>query len=127
MTAPNFELQTAIYSALNGVISCAVYDHVPQGTPKPYVTLDTEDAEGMDFLDSRVDRRTFYLGVWSDYAGQKEVKTIMSEVDDALTDAKIALSSGRIVTIRVGAMRSSQDADGVTYMGQIRLDIITQH
>lgn len=135
MADPSFAVQKAIYTALNGNITIngspgqnvPVYDHVPQSAVYPYVTLDSEFVNDVDFLASRMDERFFYLSVWSTYRGQKEVKEIMAEIDRLLHGQKLTLDTGTMVHCRVRRKRSSRDADAVTFMGQVTLRILTQH
>jgi len=127
MSDPSFSLQTALYTALDGALSCSVYDHVPQDSSYPYVVIDYEDVSDADFLNTRKDARLIYLSVWSQYAGQKEVKDIISTIDTTLHRKQLSLSSGRAVTVRVLSKRTNREPDGVTFMGQVGLQILTEH
>lgn len=127
MSDPSFALQTAIYTALSAALSCDVYDHVPQGAAYPYVTIDYEDVNDADFLTGRKDNRILYFSVWSQYAGQKEVKQIMATIDATLHNQRLALSTGRIAKMRVLSKRTNREPDGLTFMGQVRVNVLTEH
>lgn len=127
MTDPSWSLQQALYQALSAALPCPVYDAVPQGAAFPYVTLDREVRRSADYLSSRMDERFVYLNVWSDYPGQKEVKEIIAAIDAALHRQPLTLATGRVVTCIVRDTDTSRDADGVTYMGRVTLQILTQH
>ena len=127
MTDPSWSLQQALYQALSAALPCPVYDAVPQGAAYPYVTIDREVRRNADFLNSRLDERFVYLNVWSDYPGQKEVKEIIAAIDAALHRQPLEIADGRVVSCIVRDTDTSRDADGVTYMGRVTLQILTQH
>lgn len=121
-------LQKAIYQRLSGQISVPVYDYVPQDSQYPYVTIGREVGSDRSPIQGRRRHlRILYLSVWSDYPGQAEVKRINSEVDAALHEVSLTLEAGRAVSLRVTATESTPDADGVTYMGSVTVQVITQN
>lgn len=127
MADPSFALQVALFDRLVAEVSCPIYDSVPMDTPFPYVSLDYEISSNDDPLASRRDIRLFYLSVWSDFKGQEEVKRLMSEIDAALHERAIQLTTGRVVSIRVDRKQTNREPDGVTYQGSVTLRIITEH
>jgi len=127
MSDPSVALQTAVYSALDAALTTPVYDHVPQGAAYPYVTIDQISGFGADYLSDRKTQKTIYLSVWSTYRGQKEVQTIMGQISDAMYNAKLTLSTGRAVIFRVVSTDTNRDQDGVTYMGQVRINVLVEH
>lgn len=131
MSDNNVAFQTAIYTALNTALGSSpvvpVYDFVPQGTAYPYVTIDFQDDSNADFLSARKSRKIMYFAVWSDYRGQKEVLEIMSRIDTALHQKELVLSSGRIAQMRVLSKRTNREPDGLTYMGQLRLEVLLEY
>jgi hypothetical protein len=131
MSDNNIAFQSAIFGALNTALGSApvvpVYDFVPQGTEYPYVTIDYQDDSNADFLSARKTGKIMYLSVWSDYRGQKEVLEIMSRIDTALHQKELVLSSGRIAQMRILSKRTNREPDGLTYMGQVRLQVLLEH
>lgn len=127
MSDPSWALQQALCSALADALPCPVYDAVPQGAAYPYVTLEREVVANEDLLNRRLDRRFFYLSVWSQHQGQKEVKEIMAAIDAALHEKPLPLETGRAVSVRVERKDTTRDADGTTYMGRVTLRILTTH
>lgn len=127
MSDPTLALQSALLSAIDGVVSCEVYDAVPQGAAYPYVTLDYQTSSNNDYLGGfRVDQRYFYLGVWSRVAGAEEVLGIMAQID-ALNEQPLTLSTGSMVSLRVERKRTVREPDNLTFQGQVTLRIITTH
>ena len=126
MSEPSAAFQTAIYTELNANLSVPIYDSVPQSADYPYVTIDSQDSNNADFLSKRKDAKTMYFAVWSDYRGQKEVLDIMAELDSLLHEQRFTLSTGRIASMRVLSKRTNREPDGVTYMGQLRLQVLLE-
>ena len=126
MSEPSVAFQSAIYTELNSSLSVPIYDSVPQGAALPYVTIDFQDSVNADYLSGRKDQKTMYFAVWSDSRGQKQVLEIMAELDGLLHDKKFTLSVGRIAQMRVLSKRTNREPDGVTYMGQLRLQVLLE-
>jgi hypothetical protein len=124
---PTLALQLALRTALTTALSVPVYDHVPQGSAYPYVSMDYQSSSPADFLSSRKDSRTIYLSVWSTYRGQKEVLEIMRDIYAALHEKKLTLSTGRVAQIRVAGRDTNREPDGVTYMGRVRISVLAEH
>lgn len=127
MADPGAATQKAIYAALNGAISCPVYDRIPKGAAYPYVVIDRQDADADDPLASRRDVRRLYVSVWSDYPGQKEVLDIIAEIDAVVHNARLAMDTGRMVIARMIRRNTRRDADGESFMGDITIELVTEH
>lgn len=135
MTDPTIAVQAAIFTALNGNViidgspgrNVPVYDYVPAGAAKPYITTDSQFTTNADFLGSRKDERLVYLNVWSEYKGRAEVAEIMAAIDAILHRARLPMTTGTMVRCFVIRKRDSRDQDGETFMGQVTLRVITQH
>lgn len=126
MSDPSIAFQTAIFAELDAQLSVSVYDSVPQNAAFPYVTIDYQDSTNASYLSNRKDEKIMYFAIWSTYRGQKEVLEIMSEIDDLLNDKKFTLTTGRIAQMRVLTRRTNREPDGVTYMGQLRLQVLLE-
>ena len=104
-------LQTAIYAALNGVISAAVYDAVPSGSASPYVVIgETTDAP-WDTMTDEGSQETVTLHVWSRASGYLEVKNLMQEVDAVLHNAILPLTGATMVNMQREFMGTFSDLD----------------
>ena len=128
MRDPGLALQTALYQRLTAALNpVRVYDSVPPDTPYPYVTLDYEISSNASPLSGKKrENRLFYLSVWSNYEGQDEVKRINAQISEALSEVKLLLSTGNVVSVRVLRTSTSREPDGKTFMGSVTLRIITQ-
>ena len=105
MSDPGLALQKALLHRLTepGVISCKVFDCVPEKTRLPYVVMDTEiSSNATPISGKKRENRLFYLSVWSNYKGQA-------------------------VSVRVLRTETNREPDGKTYMGSVVLSILTQH
>lgn len=128
MADPSFALQVALLDRLKEeVVSCKTYDHVPMNAPLPYVAIGLEISNNNDPLAGRREIRLLYLTVWSDFEGQEEVKRIMAEIDAALHERPMPLTTGRVVSMRVIRKQSTPEPDCITYQGSVTVRIITQH
>ena len=132
MSDPGLALQKALLERLTepGVISCKVFDYVPEKTRLPYVVMDTEiSSNATPISGKKRENRLFYLSVWSNYKGQAEVKRINSEIAAALDRAKFQLPAGqgRVVSVSVLRTETNSEPDGKTFMGSVVLRVITQH
>lgn len=128
MSDPGWPLQQALFAVLEGALDVPVYDSVPADAAYPYVTIDAQMVLPDDPLTSRRDDRRVYLNVWSTYQGQKEVLEIMAAIDAALAYRRsLPMESGRLVRIRVVRKDTRRDADNVTYMGRVTLQVLTEH
>ena len=84
MSIAQFPLQEAVYSALSNdntltsTLGAGIFDDVLEGTTYPFVELGNETA--IDYSTKDVDGAEFTitLHVWSQYAGAKETKQIMT-------------------------------------------------
>ncbi|UTL92469.1 DUF3168 domain-containing protein [Pseudomonas fluorescens] len=128
MPDPSVALQNAIFARLKAEVSCPVYDGAGLNTPKPYVSIDREISVNTSPIAGRKrEQRLFYLSVWSDAAGQAEVKRINGEVIAALDERRLPLEVGRAVSVRVEQSDAQRDAEGITYQGSITVRVITTH
>lgn len=126
MADPTKALHTALLAAIDALVTCDVWDGVPQKTTYPYVVVDFTTVGNEDFTNSRMDRRFVYLSIWSRVAGQAEVMEIMSQLD-ALNNSTLSLSTGYVGSIRVERKRTNREPDNLTFMGHMTLRILTTH
>ena len=101
----SWELQEAIYTALTGGVPLmamitGVHDHVPQGTPYPYVTIGA--STGRDWGAAGVDgiETTLMLHAWSRSRGRKETKQITAEIHRIMHDADLTVTGHELVNLR---------------------------
>lgn len=126
MTDATLELQGAItarlkgYGPLTALIGTRIYDEVPLGAPRPYVSFGPTDAlsDDADCIDA--DEVTTQIDVWSDVGGSVECRRITGLVRLALKDS-IELSGNALVLLEHDTTRVFRDADGKTYHGAITM------
>lgn len=126
MSDPTVALHTALLAAIDGLVTCDVWDGVPQGSSYPYVVVDFTSSINEDLTNTRLDRRYVYLSIWSRSPGQAEVMGILSQLD-ALNNSSLSLSTGAVCSLRVERKRTSREPDNLTFMGQMTLQILTTH
>jgi hypothetical protein len=90
---PYEELAKALYERLNGTVNADVYDYVPPGIGYPYVTVGDFSSADDSTKTSSGQGVTYFVHVYSDYHGVKEVADLMGEVMTALEKEPLSLTS----------------------------------
>ena len=111
-------LQGAVYRhlvddpGLSALVGDAIYDAIPAGgMPETYVSLGPEEVRDLSDNDSVGAEHRFVVSVVTESAGFAGVKAIAAAVGDALADADLVLSRGRLVGLwfeRASARRTGQ-------------------
>ncbi len=109
-------LQAAVFqtlsanSALATLVGGDIYDHVPAGqVPSLYVSLGTETVlDRSDREDDGAEHR-FVISVLSDATGFAKAKAAAVAVSDALSDADVTLSRGRLVFLKFDRAVAKRD------------------
>ena len=109
--------QKKIYEALNGVISCPVYDNAPQGASFPYVTIGEANLTDNDTDSTQNVYISYVIHVWSQADGRKEIKTIMGEIYSALHLTKFSESGYSFTENYFLSSDSFVETDGKTRHG----------
>lgn len=99
-------LQEAVFlrleadAALSALVGAAIYDAAPPGTmPGLYVTLGIEDVRDRSDGSGHGALHDFTVSVVTDETGFQNAKSAAAAVSDALVDADLALSRGRLVSL----------------------------
>jgi len=112
-------LQAAIYQhlvndvALTALIGGAIYDALPPGTlPATYVTLGPEDVRpGSDNSGVGAWHRVI-ISVVTDGAGFQAAKDVAAAISDALQDANLTLTRGRLTGLHFYRARARREGTG---------------
>ncbi|MEL6452024.1 MAG: DUF3168 domain-containing protein [Pseudomonadota bacterium] len=106
-------LQSAVFAALSadaGVVAAvgdAVYDALPGGTlPSLYVSLGPETVRAEDDKTGGGTAHRFVVSVVTDVPGFHAAKEAAGAVCDVLHDADLALTRGRLVSLRFDRARA---------------------
>jgi len=112
-------LQSAVFAQLStditlgGLVGSAVYDVAPPGgLPGLYVTLGPEDVRDLSDADQHGASHEFIVSVVSDADGFLTAKTVAAAVSDALIDAPLVLSRGRLISLIFLRARAQRVAKG---------------
>lgn len=126
------ELQTALFTRLNSVLSVPVYDAVPQAVDAgdnsafPYVTIGDDSSVEFDTDTSKGFDTDCTIHVWSRYRGRREVKQIQQAIYDALHLHNLSVSGYHTVMVLFQSADSFMDADGITRHGVSVFRIVTE-
>lgn len=124
-TAP--ALQEAVYQrlasdpVLDTLVDGAIYDTVPQGTlPPVYVTLGPEEARVRSDRSGGGAWHRFTVSVIAGSAGFHSAKKVAAAISDALVDAPLQLSRGRMSGLHFFRARAQREGSGALR----RIDLI---
>ena len=127
------DLQAAIYSLLIDDAALVallggpqIFDHVPQDTPFPYVTLTEIETRPWHTQTSIGSEHIITLNVWSDHHGRKQVHSIIAALDDALDNAGLSLTDHTLVSLHTIFWTALSDLDGKRYKGIVRFRAVTE-
>lgn len=95
----------------------AVYDQPPANAPYPYVRFGRKIVTPENETAANGARVQITLTVFSDFRGSEQVDEILARIQAVLDDAPLALDAGRSVRCDLERSDTTQDADGVTYIG----------
>ncbi|ANT61318.1 hypothetical protein AYJ57_13610 [Salipiger sp. CCB-MM3] len=113
-------LQAAVFAALQGdatlaeLVGSNIYDALPAGNLPPlYVTLGAEEARDASDVGSRGAWHDLTVAVVTEAAGFAAAKTVAAAVSDALHEADLALSRGRLISLRFRRARARRETGGL--------------
>lgn len=125
-------LQTAIYTTLTADTALmddvtGVYDHVPEGTAFPYVTLGATTAIPRGAHDRFGRRSTVTLHVWSAYHGWFEALGVVDHLLRLLDRQDLTVDGHEFVSMRVEQTVSMMDPDEDLRHIAVRFAVETEH
>lgn len=133
MASASFELQKAIFTALNADAALTallggarIYDTVPRGAAYPYVTFGQISSRDWSTGTDEGEEHAIVLHVWSETAGHRQTHRINAAVQVALHDAQLTLSSHRLVNIRHETTEARRDIAGERHRGIVRFRAVTE-
>ncbi len=112
-------LQAAIYQrlaadpALAAQVGTAIYDALPSGAlPSLYVTLGPEDVRDRSDRTGAGAWHRFSVSVITESAGFQAAKDVAASINDALVDADLTLTRGRLAGLHFERARARRDGGG---------------
>lgn len=100
-------LQAAVFQQLQndtvlaGLVGANIFDAAPSGTvPSLYVSLGPEDVKDASDGSGGGAAHEFIVSVVTDAAGFLSAKDVAAAISDALVDAPLVLTRGRLVSLR---------------------------
>ena len=122
------ELQESIITLLTGYaplttllavdsidnVSSAIFDHVDQNNPFPYISVGEPNGVEHDADDITGWTGTVDVRIWSRFRGFEECNQISRQVDAVMHRAEPSVTDARIVTLHRESVQSLLDPDGLT-------------
>ena len=113
-----------VYDVLSAKFqSVPVLDHVEENQSFPYITIGEDEFDDVGNKTHHSDEAMVMVEIWSRAKGFSEVKSIMSDVIEALSDgANITQPEGCYIQyLNVVQMETSRESDGITRSGMVRI------
>ncbi len=121
-------LQTAIYEKLTGdttlMALAKVYDHTPQGSAFPYVTIGDSTAKDISRMGAVGTEHKMTLHVWSREGGRAQTATIMNRLYELLHQGTLTVIGHTLVIMQFTASAITLENDGNTYQGTLAFRIV---
>lgn len=118
------ELQKAVFAALDddatlsGLIT-GVYNHVPQGSALPYVSIAAIDSSPYQSLSSSGVEIKLQINIYSNDNGSKEVVGLANEVKRILHNTRPTLTGCEVIFLRNSRAVFSKASDGKVWEGKV--------
>jgi hypothetical protein len=133
MPSASWSLQQSVFAALtaNAALTALlgsdrIYDDVPQGAPKPYLTLGQTTVRDWSTGTEEGNEHLVTLHVWSGARGKKEAGEIAEAARSALHDQPLTLVGHRLVNLRHEFSEARRDPDGSTIHAILRFRAVTE-
>lgn len=112
-----------VTAALGGA---RVFDHVPAGTPEPYVVLAAMESRDAGTATEPGEEHRFALDIWSRQGGLAETLEVVARITAALDDAELALQGHRLANLRWFATDARRSNDGRRRSASVRFRAVTE-
>lgn len=128
MTSPISAAADAVVVRLAAALApVPVYAHPPANMAMPSVTLDRELDQPEDPIADKISRVTLTFTMWSAKRGPQELRRVRDLMYASLHDQTFDLDAGGVVMCRWARSDITRDADGVTYVGSVLIEIVVDH
>ena len=131
MSFHSFDLQTILYSTLNGdstldgiVGNNKIFDNVPQDTSYPYVVIGNINVVNRGTKNLDGNEYNIDIDVWSEYRGKKEISNAMERIYELLHDTTYSVSGADMVVSQVRNTITLVENNGITRHGVLSLSVI---
>lgn len=121
--------QLAGYAPLTALLAAgadSVLDHVPQDTAFPYIAMGEMAARPLEATEQAPYEIDMTLHAYSQAAGMREIKRIMSAVNAALQSGGINIAGHVMVLCRALESEARLEKDGVTRHARMRFRLIVE-
>ena len=120
----HFSLQQEIYEKLTAdtllmAMVTGVFDHVPQGTEYPFITMGESSLRDFSNLEQQGTEAQATIRIFSREAGRKESALIMERITHLLQRATLAISGQECVDSRFVSSNIILQDEGLTHRGTL--------
>ncbi len=130
-----WHLQAALHTRLSGHApltallaagGASVFDDVPPESPFPYIAIGEMAARPLDTQTDAAYEVDMIFYAYSQGAGMREIKRIMSAADDALQSGGINVAGHVMVLCRALESDTRLESDGITRRARMRYRLIVE-
>ncbi|MDX2073484.1 MAG: DUF3168 domain-containing protein [Alphaproteobacteria bacterium] len=119
-----FSLQQSLYQQLTGdttlmALVSGIFDHVPQGTAYPFVTIGEAAIRDFSNAEKQGTEQQVTLRIYSREAGRKQASAIMERIVTLLNSADLTVSGQTLRSLRFLSSNIVLQDDGLTYRGTL--------
>ena len=124
-----YNTQRAVYDKLAGssplmAVVSGIFDHVPQDTTFPFVTISDISSSDISNLNKNGIEQKIKINIWSREAGKKQATDIMELIYSLLNNTTISAAGQTFVTMGFISNSIQLEDDGWTYHGIMNLGVI---
>lgn len=100
-----------------------VFDHVPQGTDYPFITIGQEKISDFSNLEQQGTEAQIAIFIFTREAGRKKTADIMEKIVTLLRHASLTISGQTMVDCRFISSDIIIENDGLTYKGTLQFNV----
>lgn len=124
----NFSLQQSVYQTLSndGTLSAliqGVFDHVPQGSAYPFVTIGECVVRDFSNAEKQGTENRLSIHVFSRGQGRREASLIMERICTLLNNTALSVTGQALVSSHFTASGITLSDDGATYQGTLQFTV----
>lgn len=132
-TPASLTLQQAIYTTLSAAADLTtilggakIFDHLPEETPFPYVTLGPFVMSDWSTSSELGREHQLQIHVWSRDTGSTQAQQISEAIITALHDVALNLQDNVLINLRFVRADALRDPDGKTHHSILRFRAVTE-
>lgn len=100
-------------------LATGVFDHVPQGTSYPFITIGEALIRDWSNAEKQGTEQAVTLRIWSRESGRKQAAAIMERIVTLLNGTSLTVTGQTLMSLRFVSSNITLQDDGFTYRGSL--------